>query len=230
MSEYLRPEEFLSYAKSLRVGATAKFRHTCGSRESMVVANTAVDYWAYCHRCHRSGRLSKQYNFNPVPTPPVPRHPPTDLRKLTPQDFKEFGQRRLAYDRWLVNHISLLEYSPQFKRVYMPSSKPEWLGYDVTGQAQASWYATCGRPILGVLETECLDVIRFVDNAEDYLKYYRTGLPVVGAIVRRVSDYLAVENELLRLRTKTVLTNNERFTTMQRELRVHNIEVLYDQA
>jgi len=61
--EFLPPEEWLSEAQRLPVGRRKRVRHNFESDCAMVVGHDSDEWWAYCHRCHESGKVQKTHQF-----------------------------------------------------------------------------------------------------------------------------------------------------------------------
>lgn len=219
-------DEFEHLAKSIPIGTVRKFRHTCGSRESMAVGNEPTHWWAYCHRCRRSGKRDKQHVFDVVPKPPLPRYAPKDLRELRPEDVLDFGARRKQYDRWLVKYMTQLRYSPSFKRVYLPNSSNEGLGYDVTGKADAAWYGTVKTSVVAPLPQGNCSSAGLYWSPEEYFAAPKSACKLL--VLDRGAYAQALAKELLQHGVQE-LRSTKHVPVLQRELNVHNIEVLnYD--
>ena len=227
MAGWLRPEEYVHLAKQVPVGSTRKYRHNCGSRESMAVGNEGTHYWAYCHRCDKRGRQDKQAVFDPTPTPITPRKAPEDVRALVPEDIKDAGRNRLKFDRWLVHKITSLRYSPQHNRVYLPGALPSDCAFDITGKAQAAWYSTArcqvfARPTHSDTEDPS---IRVCSTPEEYLTYFKQ-VPCLG-IFPRGKWITELINFLTPLKPVRVVCNAELAGVLRRELSAFDIEVTH---
>lgn len=62
MSQFMQDYEWLPQARMLPQGTTkSRADHKCGSTPSMQIGHTATEYWAYCHRCHKRGKQTKEY-------------------------------------------------------------------------------------------------------------------------------------------------------------------------
>ncbi len=58
---FLRDAEWLPQATQLPQGRTARADHGCGRTPSMQIGHSATEYWAYCHRCRKGGKQTKEY-------------------------------------------------------------------------------------------------------------------------------------------------------------------------
>lgn len=141
--KYLETRHWLPYAEMLAAGESDKVPHVgCGDRPSLFVMNDFDSYWAYCHRCRCSGRVDKQYQRIKMKAPDKTGWYPKEIQPFikavvgNPRQFSDMLKRT-----GLAKYVTLLDYSADTMRVYFPDDSGNYLGLDVTGQAQARWYA-----------------------------------------------------------------------------------------
>lgn len=61
MAGILDPAEWLAAAKATPVGRSRRIVHLREGRANLAVYNSAGEWSAYCHRCHKSGRVDKKH-------------------------------------------------------------------------------------------------------------------------------------------------------------------------
>lgn len=143
---YLEEREYLSIAKNLMVGEVTKVIHKgCGQRPSLHIANEADRWWAYCHKCRRPGSTPKQLQRIKVKVPEKTGWIPESLQPAA--DFIPELLHNSNLPGWVWEYITLLSYSPDTKRLYLPDSTSSLWGYDATGVATARLYSPYKRPV-----------------------------------------------------------------------------------
>lgn len=58
--KYLHPDEWLHEAKKVPIGQARRTFHGAESRPNLVVRNERGAWSAYCHKCHKGGRVQKE--------------------------------------------------------------------------------------------------------------------------------------------------------------------------
>ncbi|AKQ07708.1 DNA primase [Yersinia phage vB_YenP_ISAO8] len=177
----LEDREWLPWAKLLGHNEDDKIIHNgCGTRPSLYIKNEADGLWAYCHRCRRSGNYSKTYQRIKVKAPektgwfPKTTMPFINAVAESPAQFASV----LATMR-LSKYVSLLTYSPDTMRVYLPDVTKQWLGLDVTGAATARWYSPTRKAVAVWHGTSPVMSVRVCHRLEDYLQSVRNGEPAL---------------------------------------------------
>ena len=194
MTRYLEPRHWLPFAKMLGVNESDKIVHVgCGTRPSLHIQNESARYWAYCHRCHKSGNQDKVGNVRikqkvPYKTGwfPKQRVKLADVIVKEPHSFHEF----LARNGWVSGNLSLLMYDKETKRVYLPDCAGHFLGIDVTGSAQARWYSPTKNYWSAVLVDDATTVV-VTDNPAIYLQAVRDNLCAIF-VVRHDANLIAL--------------------------------------
>ena len=179
MTRYLEPRHWLPFAKMLGVNESDKIVHVgCGTRPSLYIQNDADRYWAYCHRCHKSGNQDKVGNVRIKQKVPVlsgwfpkQRVKLADVIVKEPHLFHEF----LARNGWVAGNLSQLMYDKETKRVYLPDCAGHFLGIDVTGSAQARWYSPV-KHYWSCVRVDDSTTVVVTDNPATYLKAVRDNM------------------------------------------------------
>ncbi|CCI88398.2 hypothetical protein BN110_028_1 [Yersinia phage phiR8-01] len=179
----LEDRHWLPMAKSLGVGEDTKIIHSgCGNRPSLYIKHDADSLWAYCHRCRASGNEGKTFQRIKVKAPeksgwfPKETLPLLDAVVLNPYQFSA-----ILSMPGIAKHISLLSYSADTMRVYLPDMSSNYLGLDVTGAATARWYAPTRRACV-VWQGLNTSSLMIVSRVSDYLLNVRAGNSVCWAL------------------------------------------------
>lgn len=142
----LEDREFLTIAKGLMIGEVTKVIHKgCGARPALHIANEADRWWAYCHKCRRSGSVTKTLQRIKVKAPDKTGWVPAGLVPAADHIAKLAENYRLP--EWVWEHITVLQYAPDTQRIYLPDASGSLWGYDATGAANARLYSPYKRPI-----------------------------------------------------------------------------------
>lgn len=179
MGKYLEPRHWLGFAKTLGVGQSDKIVHVgCGTRPSLHVQNDADRYWAYCHRCRKSGNQDKVGNVRikqkvaeKTGWIPKQRKKLGDVLLNDPHMFREF----IARNGWVAGNLSLLMFDEETKRVYLPDCAGNFLGLDSTGAAQARWYSPV-KHYWSCVRVDDSTTAVVTDNPATYLKAVRDNM------------------------------------------------------
>ncbi|QOC54303.1 putative DNA primase [Aeromonas phage Atoyac13] len=170
----LEERHWLPMARLLGMGEDDKIIHAgCGDRPSLYIKHDEDGLWAYCHRCRASGNYSKTFQRIKTKAPektgwyPKSRMPFINAVIDNPAQFADVLKRNR-----LAPFISLLTYSPDTMRVYLPDSSENFLGLDVTGSATARWYSPTKTALACSPGSMPVRVCRLL---EDYLTAIRSG-------------------------------------------------------
>lgn len=145
----LHHSEWLLKAKAVPVGQKRRVHHGCGATASMDVWNNPESWSAYCHRCHDSGRVYKEY------LTPVPKDVVVYRKYCNSADLVELSVLRSKHPEWFRRMIVLLQakgvstallesvgarlrYNVKDHRLVLSFSGVD-IGRDCTGAAPAKW-------------------------------------------------------------------------------------------
>lgn len=172
---YLEEREYLPIAKGLMVGEVTKVIHKgCGQRPSLHIANEADRWWAYCHKCRRPGSTPKQLQRIKVKVPEKTGWVPESLQPAA--SFINELLQNSHLPGWVWEYITLLSYSPDTKRVYLPDCSESLWGYDATGVATARLYSPYKRPV-AIYEGISTGKVFVTSSIPRYLRCVRERLP-----------------------------------------------------
>lgn len=173
----LEEREFLTIAKGLMIGEVTKVIHKgCGARPALHIANEADRWWAYCHKCRRSGSVTKTLQRIKVKAPDKTGWVPAVLKPA-----QDFINELVVNDRlpeWVWEHITILKYAPDTKRIYLPDCAGHLWGYDATGAATARLYSPYKRP-MAVIDRQCNATLFVTSSISRYLGIVREGCSAV---------------------------------------------------
>lgn len=144
MSEMLPPSEWLAQAKRLPVGRSERIFHGREGRPNLVVYNSETEWSAYCHRCHKAGRVSKTHVV--IGAPQDARRPdPTPPRDCVPLFrhgvYCEYDAPVAAFlfrKHMVPSLLPPLSYSPSRKRIILTAGGVQ-LGRDITELSVTKW-------------------------------------------------------------------------------------------
>lgn len=145
----LHHSEWLLKAKAVPVGQKRRVHHGCGATASMDVWNNPESWSAYCHRCHDSGRMYKEY------LTPVPKDVVVYRKYCNSADLVELSVLRSKHPEWFRRMIVLLQakgvstalleavgatlrYNVKDHRLVLKFSGVD-IGRDCTGVSPAKW-------------------------------------------------------------------------------------------
>ena len=151
MAETLPHSEWLHLAKRVPIGRSERVYHGRENRPNLVVYNNEAEWSAYCHKCHKSGRVSKQYVVigaaadaaKPVTDPPRDAVP-----VLRPGVFSEYDWAVGAFvvrKGVVPSMLPPLEFSCTRKRILL-NANGSLLGRDITELSKVKWVQYSGRP------------------------------------------------------------------------------------
>ncbi|QOC54398.1 putative DNA primase [Aeromonas phage Atoyac15] len=170
----LEERHWLPMARLLGMGEDEKIIHVgCGDRPSLYIKHDEDGLWAYCHRCRASGNYSKTFQRIKTKAPektgwfPKSTMPFINAVIDNPAQFADVLKRN-----HLAPFISMLTYSPDTMRVYLPDTSGNMLGLDVTGAASARWYSPTRSAMACSLGSTPVRICRLL---EDYLTAVRSG-------------------------------------------------------
>lgn len=178
----LEDREFLTIAKGLMIGEVTKVIHKgCGARPALHIANEADRWWAYCHKCRRSGSVNKTLQRIKVKAPDKTGWVPAVLKPA--QDFINEIVLNDRLPEWVWENITVLKYAPDTKRIYLPDGAGHLWGYDATGAATARLYSPYKRPGAVWMPAADSDSVFITSSITRYLNHVRDGARVylVGA-------------------------------------------------
>ncbi len=153
MAETLPTSEWLHLAKRVPLGRSDRTYHGRENRPNLVVYNNESEWSAYCHRCHRAGRVSKEYVVYgaPADAKAPDLSPPRDaVPVLVPGQFSEYDT---AVARFLVSKgvvpsmLPPLRYSCTRKRIVLTAGAAI-LGRDITEMSNVKWVQYSGTPFV----------------------------------------------------------------------------------
>lgn len=143
----IEPRLWLATAKGLPHGGSEKIIHKgCGARPSLFVKNDDDCYFCYCHRCRQSGNVNKSNPRVKQKLAPKTGWFPKEIIPLVdavvsePYNFREVFERNR-----ITKHVTHLTYAKDTMRIYFPDESDSFLGLDVTGKANARFYAPTRR-------------------------------------------------------------------------------------
>lgn len=184
---------WLDAAKGLLRGADDKIVHKgCGDRPSLYIKNDEDRWWAYCHRCRdkgfvmRSNQRIKQKVAEKTGWYPEMLVPFIDAVNEDAYKFRVMFQR-LGY---LTKYASLLKFSPDTQRVYLPDASDSYLGIDATGQANARFYSPTKRN-MATFDVGTTKPLIISASVEEYLEYVSLGLPAM-LVLNRAAEKAAL--------------------------------------
>lgn len=197
----LEERQWLRFAKMLGEGEGDKIIHVgCGQRPSMFIKNEPEGWWAYCHRCRGTGRVSKTHQRIKKTAPPKTGWVPKQKVELMDAIVKEPLDFRDALRRYgLGPYVTLLHYSEDTGRIYFPDDSGNNLGLDATGTANARWYSPSGCMLLynkGGRHAHFL----VTNSVPDYLDACRKGSPAALPMNRKGQE--AALAEVVRRKAK----------------------------
>lgn len=144
MSEMLPPSEWLSQAKRLPVGRSERVFHGREGRPNLVVYNSESEWSAYCHRCHKAGRVSKTHVVIGAPLDarrPDPTPPQDCVPLFRPGVFCEYDAPVASFlfrKNMVPSLLPPLSYSPSRKRIVLTANGVQ-LGRDITELSVSKW-------------------------------------------------------------------------------------------
>lgn len=143
----IEPRLWLATAKGLPHGGSEKIIHVgCGSRPSLFVKNDDDAWWCYCHRCRKGGNVDKSNPRVKQKLAPKTGWYPKEIIPLVdavvsePYNFREVFERNR-----ITQYVTSLTYAKDTMRIYFPDDSASFLGLDVTGKANARFYAPTRR-------------------------------------------------------------------------------------
>ena len=195
MAETLPASEWLHLAKRVPLGRSDRTYHGRENRPNLVVYNNESEWSAYCHRCHKAGRVSKEYVV--YGAPPDARSPdlspPRDaVPVLVPGQFSEYDT---AVARFLVSKgvvpsmLPPLRYSCTRKRILLTAGEAV-LGRDITEMSAMKWVQYSGAKFVRLGPRVPISII--VEDTFSAYKVHRA-LPqyqVVACLGTRISVHL----------------------------------------
>lgn len=195
MAETLPTSEWLHLAKRVPLGRSDRTYHGRENRPNLVVYNNESEWSAYCHRCHRAGRVSKEYVVYgaPADAKAPDLSPPRDaVPVLVPGQFSEYDT---AVARFLVSKgvvpsmLPPLRYSCTRKRIVLTAGEAI-LGRDITGLSLMKWVHYSGARFVRLGPASSISIL-----VEDTLSAYKVhkALPqyqVVACLGTRLSVQL----------------------------------------
>lgn len=134
-------EEWLSLAKRLPVGQSARVQHRFESRQNMVVRNKPEGWSAYCHACGEGGFVPKEFVK-------IQAEEPQEYRQMLPPDLVHLD----AADAYAQQQVYAFLASKNMDMLHMQqavcmySSRAKRLVLGLTGDTGAAYL---GRSIVG---------------------------------------------------------------------------------
>lgn len=152
---FMHHSEWLSKAKAVPVGQKRRVDHGCGATTSMDVWNNTDSWSAYCHRCHISGRVLKEF------------------LAVVPDEILE---RKFCDERDLVSLQKLAVDHPEWYRrtvVLLQSKGMSTALLEAVGVPHGLWYNKVDHRL--VLRFQDVDIGRDCTgrNGAKWLNYYR---------------------------------------------------------
>lgn len=173
----LEERHYLNVAKGLAVGEVVKIVHAgCGNRPALHIANEADRWWAYCHKCRRSGSVSKTLQRIKVKAPDKTGWVPDALYPAQDYIHKLILNDHLP--EWVWEHITILKYAPDTQRIYVPDASNSLWGYDGTGAATARLYSPYKKP-MAVIDRQGNATLFITSSIRRYLGIVREGCSAV---------------------------------------------------
>lgn len=167
---------WLPQAMGLLPNADDKIIHKgCGDRPSLFIKNDPDKYWCWCHRCHSGGWYDKEVprikQKMSIKTGWMPEEMIPVIQAVVEQPYNF----RDLFDRFnLAPYVTLLQFSPDTKRIYFPDESKSYLGLDATFKANARFYSPLGRNLC-VSSKGNDGRLLVTSNLVGYLESVRTG-------------------------------------------------------
>ncbi|CCI88854.2 DNA primase [Yersinia phage phi80-18] len=192
MTKVIEKRLWLPQAKGLLHGDDTKIIHKgCGTRASLFIKNDADRWWCFCHRCRGQGyelkvqqrikmKLDSKTGWMPEKLIPI-----TEAIISEPYNFRELFSR---YE--LAQYVTLLQYSTDTKRVYLPDESGSYLGLDCTMQANARFYSPFKRN-LAVFHSDTGSDLYITGSVTDYLASVHTDKSAI-LIMNRLAEKAAL--------------------------------------
>lgn len=138
----LPQDDWLPQAKRLAVGMTMRVRHRNERRANMTIGNDRGHWWATCHACKDSSKVSKDHVLRLPITQGVASENltmPTDLRAVVGGDYEIAVGRFLASKGMMYPYLPNLWFSESARRVCLQDESGGWHGRDITERSGAKW-------------------------------------------------------------------------------------------